>query len=462
MPARDEDAFSLSRNTVAQHYPRSGRDRRRRFLVALLVLPFLLGGIAVPAAPPSPVHADELSDAQAQQAKLQAQIASQKKLIANLNSSQAQLQVQIGQTKTQLDGITTDLVATRRQVTAMVAQVNQVQATYEALVAQLADLDLQLQAIEVQEAAKKQDLGARKAELADRIRNAYEAQRTSLLETFLSGASFTDMLAQMSTQLDAADQDRALAEQIAQDRATLLSLHQTVADTLAQTTTLQQQTTVQKQTLDLQLSDLRKAQARLAALEAAAKAYLASEQAQYARMASDKARLSKAVAAAAASEAALHKKIDQLVAAQFSQGNIPSQYNGTLVWPMAGTITQDFGCTGVVWEPPLGNCSHYHNGIDVVSAYGTPVVASAAGQVVYIGWNYADGADPAWIVIIAHSSELTTWYAHLQPRYPVNAGQLVNKGDVIGYEGNTGHSTGAHLHWMVEFNGTFVNPRLFV
>jgi murein DD-endopeptidase MepM/ murein hydrolase activator NlpD len=80
---------------------------------------------------------------------------------------------------------------------------------------------------------------------------------------------------------------------------------------------------------------------------------------------------------------------------------------------------------------------------------------------VYIGWNYADGADPAFIVVIAHSSGLSTWYAHLQARYPVKAGQAIKKGQVIGFEGNTGHSTGAHLHWMVEFNGEFVNPKLF-
>jgi murein DD-endopeptidase MepM/ murein hydrolase activator NlpD len=124
-------------------------------------------------------------------------------------------------------------------------------------------------------------------------------------------------------------------------------------------------------------------------------------------------------------------------------------------------VTQPFGCTGVIWEPPSGSCAHWHNGIDIVAPYGTAVRASAGGRVVYIGWNYADGADPAWIVIIAHSSNLTTWYAHMQPRYPVRAGQVVSKGQVIGYEGSTGHSTGAHLHWMVEYNGSFVNPRLF-
>ena len=149
------------------------------------------------------------------------------------------------------------------------------------------------------------------------------------------------------------------------------------------------------------------------------------------------------------------------MAAAANHGNIPSQYNGTLIWPMAGTITQDYGCTGFSWEPPRGDCAHFHNGIDIVNDYGTPVRASGAGRVVYCGWNYADGADPAWIVIIAHSSELTSWYAHMTPGCPASSGSRVSKGQVIGHEGNTGHSTGAHLHWMIQFRGSFVNPRLF-
>src|SRR5262249_48309312 len=154
---------------------------------------------------------------------------------------------------------------------------------------------------------------------------------------------------------------------------------------------------------------------------ARAKAALAAEKAQYERMKADAARMRKALAASAAAKRALQHKINRLVAAQFNQGNIPSQYNGTLQWPMRGTVTQDFGCTGVIWEPPMGSCPHYHNGIDIVAPYGTPVHASGAGRVVYVGWNYADGADPAFIVIIAHSQSLTTWYAHLQARYPVRA-----------------------------------------
>jgi len=65
-------------------------------------------------------------------------------------------------------------------------------------------------------------------------------------------------------------------------------------------------------------------------------------------------------------------------------------------------------------------------------------------------------------VIIAHSQKLETWYAHMVPNCPVHAGGSVKQGQVIGHEGNTGHSTGAHLHWAVRFNGDFVNPRLFL
>ncbi len=451
----------MTRHATTQRFPRSRTDRRSRLLIALLSIPFLVGMLASPAASPGPVRGDELADAQAQQRALARRIADQKQLIAQLNNSQASLQGAIAQTKDELNGITDDLAATRRRVSSLVDNIGKIKATYQTLVYQLSDLDLQVQRIEAQETAKKEELGARKAELAQRVREAYEAERTSMLETFLSGASFTDMLAAMSSQLDVADQDRQLAAQVEKDRETLLSLHATVVDARAATNTIRQQTAVQKQKLDQRLADLREAQAHLRRLERQAKAALAAQRAQYARMAADEAKLRRTLAATAAAKQRLQHKINRLVAKQFNKGNIPSQYNGTLRWPMGGTVTQPFGCTGVVFEPPQGNCSHWHNGIDIVAPYGTAVHASGGGRVVYVGWNYADGADPAWIVIIAHSQSLTTWYAHMQSRYVVRAGQVVHAGQTIGYEGNTGHSTGAHLHWMVEFDGNFVNPKLF-
>jgi len=451
----------LIRHDSAQHLPRVGRGHRRRFFTALLIVPFLFGVLAVPAVAPGPVQGDELSDAQAQQKALERKISDQKALIASINSSQAQLDGQIAQTRTELEGISQDLSATRKRVNALAAEIGQVKKVYQSLVYNLQDLDHQLGNIEGQEATKKEELRTRKAELAGRVRDAYEAERTSLLETFLSGASFTDMLAEMSTQLDAAEQDRALALQIAQDRETLLALHATVEATRTETNGLRQETAVQKQKLDRRVAELRQQTARLRRLEKAAKEALAAQKAHYARLVANKAKLRASLAATAAARRALQRKIDKLVAAAANHGNIPSQYNGSLIWPMTGTVSQDFGCTGFSWEPPYGSCAHFHSGIDIVNDYGTPVRASGAGRVVYCGWNYADGADPAWIVIIAHSSALTTWYAHMVSSCPARTGSWVTRGQVIGHEGNTGHSTGAHLHWMVQLNGTFSNPRLF-
>ena len=68
-------------------------------------------------------------------------------------------------------------------------------------------------------------------------------------------------------------------------------------------------------------------------------------------------------------------------------------------------------------------------------------------------------------MIIVHSRDVQTWYAHMKANtYPdgIHAGTLVQEGQLIGFEGNTGRSTGCHLLWMVEYNGAFRNPRLFV
>jgi murein DD-endopeptidase MepM/ murein hydrolase activator NlpD len=426
------------------------------------MVPFLFGAIAVPAIAPGPAHADELADAKAQQQALERRIKRQRAIVASINSSQDALRGRIAETRTELEGIAEDLGATRRRVARLERDIVKVQAAYEGLVVSLAELDADLADLADQEAVKRDELRERKAELTERIRQAYEAERTSMLETFLSGASFTDMLAAMSAQLDAAEQDRVLAQQIAGDRETLLALHRTVEATRSQTDLLRQETAVQKQKLDRRVVELRKQQARLRALEKAAKQALEHQRREYQQLAADEHQLRKAMAAAAAARKKLERKIDRLVARQANHGNIPSQYNGTLAWPMGGSVSGDYGCSSFGWYPPGNGCAHYHNGIDIVAPYGTPVRASGSGRVVYIGWNYADGADPAFIVIIAHSSELTTWYAHLQSRYPVRAGQTVRKGQVIGYEGNTGRSTGAHLHWMVQFKGSFVNPRLFL
>jgi len=412
--------------------------------------------------PASPVGADELSDARARQTALAKQLKDQKQEVAQINALQADLSSEISATRRQLSGINADLGAVRKSIDTMVGKINVVRKNYVAQVGKLQQLDVQLDRITVEESAMTVHLRDRKAVLAERLRQAYDTDRTSMLETFLSAGSFTDVLSQVSYTIDVGEQDKALAEQIVRDQATLGAIHQSVTETRTATDELRVATAAQKVKLDAALKELKAAQTELKQLELATARALAIQRAAFRKLQSNKQNLARAMAVTARAKAALARQISDLVAKQYAQGNIPSKYNGTLIWPMAGSVTQSFGCTGFSWEPPVGSCAHFHQGIDIVAPEGTPVRASGSGTVVYCGWNYADGADPAWIVIIAHSQALETWYAHMQSSCPVGAGGSVRAGQVIGHEGNTGHSTGAHLHWAVRFNGDFANPRLFL
>ena len=447
--------------TVTWDSARKRSRPSRRLLFLLIALPFLLGSLGASPNAPS-AHADELSQARARQSQLKKQIAQQQRQIAKLNSLQKGLTKDIAATKSELKSINADLVTVKKRITRMKERIEEVKAVYAGLVARGEELDAELTRVTKEEGEKAANLADRKEELALRIRSAYDTDRTSLLETFLSGGTFTDILAEASYMIDVGEQDKALAEQIERDQAALAAIHQTVEETRLATEDLRVETAAQKKKLDKNMRDLKREQAKLKKLEKAAKRELARQKAAYEKLAKNKKGLKKAIARAHASQRALAKRIDKIIAAQRARGNIPSKFNGSFRWPLVGRVSGEFGCSSYPGYGPGYGCAHFHNGIDIVGPFGAPVRAAGKGTVVYVGWNYADGADPAWIVVIAHSSNLQTWYAHLQPKHPVSVGQHVSAGQVIGYEGLTGNTTGAHLHWMVELNGVWKNPRLFL
>ena len=123
---------------------------------------------------------------------------------------------------------------------------------------------------------------------------------------------------------------------------------------------------------------------------------------------------------------------------------VPDLGSGSLILPLVGEITSYYG-------PRWGS---WHNGIDIAGSIGTPVKAADSGMVTYVGWNGNYGK----MVQIDHGGgKLVTLYAHLSG-YNVTLGQQVNKGDIIGYVGNTGYSTGPHLHFEIRVDGSPVNP----
>ncbi len=441
----------------------AGRGPGRRLLLLLLATT-LFGGTFV-AAPVAPTSADALSDAVAKKKALAALIAKQKADVAALAQKQADLSAALATTKSSLAQVNADRAAVRGQVVQATVDVAKAEAGVQALDTEIVRLDLQLADLQEREARKSGELGARKAALAERIRQAYDTDRTSLLETILSGDTFTDVIADVAYHLDLAQQDRLLAERIVADQQVLAVLQATVADTRAQTEDLRAEAEAQRGQLAAQLRSLAELQASLAKLEAETERLLEEQRAAYAKLGRDKVALAAAIAAAEKAERDLQKKINQIVAERARRGSIPSVYNGTLAWPMSGTITQEYGCTGFSWEPRRGSCRHFHKGIDIAAPLYTPIRAAGPGLVVFAGPNPYDRAPKAWIVVVAHSVDLLTWYAHVDNRsYPprVKAGDSVVTGQILAYEGMTGRTTGPHLHWMVELRDTFMNPRLFL
>jgi murein DD-endopeptidase MepM/ murein hydrolase activator NlpD len=106
-----------------------------------------------------------------------------------------------------------------------------------------------------------------------------------------------------------------------------------------------------------------------------------------------------------------------------------------------------------------GRWAAFHNGIDIAGQYGVPIIAAADGTVDHAGWYYNYGKT----VRIVHSNSLMTSYSHMsRVAAGISPGTLVHKGQVIGYVGSTGRSTGPHLHFCVIVDGHFVNPAPYV
>ena len=222
-------------------------------------------------------------------------------------------------------------------------------------------------------------------------------------------------------------------------------------------------------------SGLRDAQTKLAEradLLATLKGSVGAKQAQIARL-RDRARSLAAAAAAgdteakAAQVAVLKALVQDATNAQTALAQLVASAMvrdgaaGAWSLPVRGVLTQPFGPTSFELEPAAtyGGVSyaHFHAAIDIAAPLGTPVSAASDGVVAFVG-HLPDGA---MIVLLAHPGGYVSEYAHLDDTFalpPVKAGQQVKAGQVIGFIGLTGITTGAHLHYAVMKGGAPVDP----
>ena len=191
--------------------------------------------------------------------------------------------------------------------------------------------------------------------------------------------------------------------------------------------------------------------------ERARKAREAAERAKREAAAAERRRAKNAAALRAKAQAAQKKAT--VATTNTKPSKTVSKGTWGLIVPASGPITSGFG-----WRPtPAGTIDYgglggyLHAGIDWGSACGSPIVASASGRVMQEGWNGSHGITVSVDHNIVRGHALTTNYNHMT-RTAVRVGQQVKQGQVIGYVGTTGNSTGCHLHFETVVDGQHRNP----
>lgn len=266
--------------------------------------------------------------------------------------------------------------------------------------------------------------------LKEHIQNAYENSTYTYLDAFLSAADFSDVVnnAEYIEQINAYD---------AEVLAALVDIRTTIANKEAM--------------LTVSLDTLEELEAEYQDEKEALQILYDGKQVQIENFNGSIDKAQELIDRLNQEEADQDARIAALEAAQNGLLGSIEYTGGAFAWPMPSSthITSNFGPR----NKPTAGASSYHRGVDIGCPIGSQVIAAAGGVVIFTG--YLSSAGNA--VIIDHGGGITTCYYHLsQPL--VGTGQSVSQAQVIALSGNTGVSTGPHLHFAVRVNGQYVDP----
>ncbi len=149
----------------------------------------------------------------------------------------------------------------------------------------------------------------------------------------------------------------------------------------------------------------------------------------------------------------LKRSYENLAQAMTLQAEALKRY--PCLMPVQGSLCSGFGYR----RDPFHGHWQMHTGVDISAPYGAPIRATAPGLIITAGWDYGGGYGIQ--VEIDHQNGYVTKYAHLS-RVAVQAGDSVQRGDVIGYVGSTGYSVAPHLHYEVIYKGAKLDPRKYL
>ncbi len=341
--------------------------------------------------------------------------------LANINAEQKQL--------------SKDLAAAKAEKKSALAQKEIIEDQIIATDAEIVTLNWVLSDLNTRLAVKNQELALAESAYADyyekyksRIRASYEAGEISYIEVLLTSANFSELLTRIDFISDMMEYDKFLLDEMKGSISFIEKTKSTIEDELQiqELAMIQLENAKSTQTAQVQslVDTVAKIEDTISDIE--------DEEAKFLRL-----------------EKELDAKIQELLDRQ------KKYVGGDIIWPLPpeyDNITSGYGYRNFD--------KSFHDAIDIAAPGGTPIYAVNDGTIIMYQWVNTGGGNK---VVLDHGSSITTTYCHLSKfQQGLKVGSEVKKGDIIGYVGTTGTSTGNHLHFRIAIDGSTVDPRDYV
>lgn len=379
-------------------------------IILSLVLPFAGPATVLPASAVTQAEIDALKDD-----------------ASDLENQKKELQAQLNEVKADKNEALKQKQLLEEQIEVIRAEISNINSqisTYEDLIRQ------KTQELEQSEAQEQEQYEL----FCSRVRAMEEEGETSYWAILFGSSDFSELLDNYMMVEEIIEYDNSVMEALAE---------------------LQQQVEQERAELEEAKTSLEEAKAK----QQAAKAELETQEAEVDKVIEEinsqesqlKQMESELNRAAAALDSQI-KDLERQMSAQIS--NVQSESG--FMWPLASNINVLSSLYGSRPDPFTGRPDN-HTGIDIPAARGTPIYASKSGVVITSVYGSGSSWSYGNYVVVAHSDGTSTLYAHMSSR-AVSQGQTVKQGDVLGYVGTTGNSTGNHLHFEIRVNGSRVDP----
>jgi murein DD-endopeptidase MepM/ murein hydrolase activator NlpD len=367
----------------------------------------------------------------------QVTVSAASKSITQLQKEQANLKKKQTEVAGRLKSLKADKANKQAYKAALDTQVSTVQNQIDVTNQQIAALDSNINEKQQEIAGKQANIKANYEQLKERMRAMYLTGEASNLEIILNSTSVIDLA-------DKAEAIKAITKHDTNLINTLKADMESIKTQKAEIESNRKSVADAKVTLDSKQKEL---SGLISETQAVIKEIGANE-------ASAKEESAKLATQRKAADAAIDNWYKEYYASHSgTSGSGGYASTGNFTWPVPGVsrITSGFGSR---WGA-------FHKGIDISASgvYGKPIVAADSGRVIQAGWgNYGTGyGGYGNVVAIDHGNGYSTLYGHCSS-VAVSAGTIVKKGQVIAYVGNSGNSTGPHLHFEIRVNGAAKNP----